>query len=266
VRIGIIGCGNIGQLIARGIKEIPKFCLAALADIDEQQALSLAESLPKPPAVVSNSQLIEEAELIVESACPELVPWLLEQACPRGKDLLIVSVGGMLNLPPATTSLLAESRSRIYLPSGALAGLDAVKAAAGDEIYSITLTTRKPPKGLIGAPYLSQAGIDLDNIQTPTTIFEGSAQEAVKAFPKNINVAAALSLAGIGPQRTNVRIIADPGAKTNSHEIEAVGKFGRLICRTENLPFPQNPKTSYLAALSALATLKKLASPIQVGT
>ncbi len=266
MRVGIIGCGNIGKLIARGIGEIPNFSLTALADIDEQQALSLAESLPLAPAVVSNSQLIEQSELIVESACPELVPWLLEQACLQGKDLLIVSVGGMLNLPPAISSLLAESRSRIYLPSGALAGLDAIKAAAGDEIYSITLTTRKPPQSLAGAPYLSQAGIDLDSIQTPTVIFEGSAKEAVKAFPKNINVAAALSLAGIGPERTSVRIIADPGAKTNSHEIEAVGKFGRLVCRSENLPFPQNPKTSYLAALSALATLKKLACPIQVGT
>ncbi len=266
MKIGIVGCGNIGQLIAHGIAEHPILALTALADIDQQRALSLAESLPTHPAVISTVQLVSEVDLIVEAASAAVVPSLLEQACPLGKDLLIVSVGGMLNLPPALSSLIMKSHSRIYLPSGALAGLDAIKAAAGDEIESVTLTTRKPPGGLTGAPYLVRAGIDMTSIKKATVIFEGTALEAVKAFPKNINVAAALSMAGIGAERTKVKIIADPETKTNSHEIEAIGKFGRMLSRTENLPFPKNPKTSYLAALSALATLKKLGGTIQVGT
>lgn len=266
LKVGIIGCGNIGKLIARGIVTEKHLTLTALSDIDNEQALLLAESLPKPPVVVSNNELVKMVDLIVESATPAIVPSLIEQACPLGKDLLIVSVGGMLNLSPTLSGILAESSSRVYLPSGALAGLDAIKAAVGDEVYSITLTTRKPPKGLSGAPYLTRFGIDITKITAAEVIFEGPALEAVKGFPKNVNVAAALSLAGIGPEKTIVRIIADPDTKTNSHEIEAVGKFGRMICRTENLPFPQNPKTSYLAALSALATLKKLGNSIQIGT
>lgn len=266
VNIGIIGCGNIGQFLAKAVENEPHLHLIALADIDQQRATKIANSLSFPPSVVSNDHLIEMSDLIVEAASPTVVPSIIEKACPKHKDLLIISVGGMLNLSPQVCQILSRTDSRIYFPSGALAGLDAIKAAVGDEVYSVTLTTRKPPKGLAGAPYFKIAGIDLDQIKTATTIFEGPANEAIAGFPKNVNVAAALSLAGIGEKRTIVRIIADPETKTNSHEIEAIGKFGKIVCRTENLPFPQNPKTSYLAALSALATLKKLGSSIQVGT
>ncbi|MBI5787763.1 MAG: aspartate dehydrogenase [Candidatus Schekmanbacteria bacterium] len=265
-RVGIIGCGSIGSLIARGLSDVPALTLAALADVDQAKASKLAQSLTAIPQILPSDQLISQVDLVVEAACPQVVPSILEQACRLNKDVLIISIGGMLDLSPHISTLMKESRSRIYLPSGALAGLDAVKAAAGDEIYSATLTTRKPPKGFTGAPYLIQAGIDVNSIYTPTVIFEGTASDAVKAFPQNINVAAALSLAGIGPQKTKVRIIADPSVTTNCHEVEVTGNFGKMIARTENLPFPQNPKTSYLAALSALATLKKIVSPLQIGT
>ena len=122
-----------------------------------------------------------------------------------------------------------------------------------------TLTTRKPPKGLSGAPYLVQQGIDVDNLTEPKVVFEGNALEAVKAFPANVNVAAALSLAGIGPVETRVRVIADPRATSNSHEVVAEGAFGRLQAMTENMPSPRNPKSSYLASLSACAELRNAA-------
>jgi aspartate dehydrogenase len=123
-------------------------------------------------------------------------------------------------------------------------------------LHSVTLTTRKPPKGLVGAPYLVEHGIELDNLTEPLVIFEGTALEAVKAFPQNVNVAGALSIAGIGPMETRVRVIADPHATCNSHEIVAEGAFGKLQTRTENLPSPRNAKSSYLASLSACAELR----------
>jgi aspartate dehydrogenase len=143
--------------------------------------------------------------------------------------------------------------------------LDGIKSAR-DEIERVMIRTIKPPKSLEGAPFFKKRHIELSKIRKPTIIYEGSAEEAARLFPSNINVAASLSLAGIGPRRTKVQIIADPNIKCNVHEITAEGRFGVLKTRAENVPSPDNPKTSYLAALSAIATLKKITEPIQVGT
>jgi aspartate dehydrogenase len=148
---------------------------------------------------------------------------------------------------------------QIRIPSGALCGLDGIRAAMEAGLHSVTLTTRKPPKGLCGAPYLVERGISLENLSEPMVIFEGTALEAVKAFPQNVNVAGALSIIGIGPSETRVRIIADPRATANSHEVIAEGAFGRLQTLTENLPSPRNAKSSYLASLSACAELRAAA-------
>jgi len=145
-------------------------------------------------------------------------------------------------------------------------GLDGVKAARLGAITEVTLTTRKPPAGLKGAPYIEEKGIDLDAIKDEELIFEGAAGEAIKAFPKNVNVSATLSLAGIGAEKTKVRIICSPKYVRNSHEIELKGEAGTFFIRAENVPSPDNPKTSYLAVLSALATLKGIASAVRVGT
>jgi aspartate dehydrogenase len=148
---------------------------------------------------------------------------------------------------------------QIWLPSGALCGLDGVRAAMEAGLHTVTLTTRKPPKGLEGAPWLVENNIDASALSEPLVVFEGSAREACKAFPKNVNVAAALSFAGIGPEETKVRIIADPKATSNSHEIFAEGAFGNLKTVTENMPSPRNAKSSYLASLSAVAELRRAA-------
>jgi aspartate dehydrogenase len=129
------------------------------------------------------------------------------------------------------------------------------------------LTSRKPPRGLKNAPYVIENRIDLDSITEERVLFEGTAEQAVSGFPKNINVSAVLSIAGVGPKNTTVKIIAAPGLAVNVHEIEVAGDFGKLITRTENVPFPENPKTSFLAALSAVATLKQLLDEaIKIGT
>jgi aspartate dehydrogenase len=176
-----------------------------------------------------------------------------------------MSVGGLVK-DKSIFSLAEEKGSRIYIPTGAISGLDCVKAAKVAGIDSAMIITRKPPKGLAGAPYILENNIDLEAIEKETIIFEGTAKEAVSAFPKNINVAAALSFAGIGIERTRVRIMASKEYKRNSHEIVIEGVFGKMTAKTENLPSPQNPKTSYLAVLSAVATLEGILGNIKVGT
>jgi len=164
-------------------------------------------------------------------------------------------------------SRIAKERGRkVYVPSGAIVGLDNIKAAAVRPIKEVTLTTRKPPQSFEGAPLIREKQIDLSSLEKPLLLFEGPAREAVKIFPKNVNVSASLSLAGIGPDRTKVRIIADPQAKSITHEIHVKGEFGEIRTQTFNKPFPANPKTSYIAALSAIATLRKICGSIIIGT
>lgn len=266
MRVGIVGCGVIGSELAQAIdKEIREAQLVALTDIDEKKSKELVNLLKEKPEILSLDELIKRSDLIIEAASKDLVPSLARKVIDQGRDIMIMSVGGLLGNEDLL-DLAKKKDCKIYLPSGALAGLDGVKSASVGRIDSITLTTRKPPEGLKGAPYIIRNKIDLDAIIKETVIFEGSANEAVEGFPKNINVSAALSLAGIGAEKTRVRIIADPNLKRNIHEVEVKGEFGRLVSRTENLPSPKNPKTSYLACLSAIATLKGIVSSIKIGT
>ncbi len=266
LKVGIIGCGAIGRALGQAINSrIPEIDLVALADIDKEKARKLAENLLSRPQALSSGELINRVDLVVECAASSASAAIVKDALARSKDILVMSVGGLLG-KENLLQLAREKNCRIYLPSGALTGLDGVKSAAVGRIDSVTLTTRKPPAGLSGAPYLAREGIDLSSLREEKVIFEGSAEEAVEGFPRNINVAATLSLAGIGVAKTRVRIIADPKISRNIHEIEVEGEFGRLISRTENLPSPSNPKTSLLAIFSAIATLKSLASPVRIGT
>jgi aspartate dehydrogenase len=160
---------------------------------------------------------------------------------------------------------LAEKHGcRILVPSGAIAGLDGVKGAREGAITAVTMETRKPPRGLAGAPYIEQHRIDLDAITTETLIFEGPAAEAVAAFPANVNVVAALSLAGIGPTRTRIKLYAVPGQARNQHRITVEGEFGTLRIEVENVP-SENPRTGRLSYLSAIAMLREMGAAVQVG-
>ncbi len=265
-KIGVVGCGTIGTQICKAIDEGKiAATLLAVSEIDTSKASNLMDQLISPCQILPLPELVSTVDIVVESAGSKVVPPLIELILKFEKQALIMSVGGLLEI----TSLFERfqnSASRLYIPSGAIAGLDAVNAAHLVEIQSVTLTTRKPPKGLKGAPFCIEKGIDLENLSQETVIFEGSARQAAKAFPKNINVAAALSLAGIGADKTKVRIIADPTTKTNSHEIEVQGLSGRIVTKTENVPSTFNPKTSFLAALSGIATLQKMVNPVKVGT
>jgi aspartate dehydrogenase len=176
-----------------------------------------------------------------------------------------MSVGGLLG----NERLLKKAAARgikVYLPSGALCGIDGLKSASVGKIDSVTLVTRKPPRGLEGAPYLKERGVDLKSISEETVLFDGSAEEAVRGFPQNVNVSAVLSLAGIGAKRTRVRIVASPGSSRNIHEVEITGEAGRITARTENVPSAANPRTSALAVFSAIATLEGITGGVKIGT
>jgi len=267
LRVGIIGCGFIGTELAklskRELSDITE--LSALYDVRREKAVTLGSFLKCEHAVVKSAdEVFKKSDLIIECASPAAVKPLLERAIKGSKSILIMSVGGLIR----GRGLLSKAREKgvnVYLPSGAIAGIDGLKAAKLSAIRKVTLTTRKPPRGLEGAPYLKKKDINLRAIKKETVIFEGNASEAVKAFPKNVNVASVLSIAGLGAKKTKVRIATSPKYRRNTHEIEIEGGFGRISIKAENVP-SENPRTSKLAALSAMATLWGIADSVKIGT
>ncbi len=264
--IGIVGAGSMGSVIAHAIDraEIPA-SLVGVTDLDSQRAEKLAGTLEGKPPVLSVDDLADASDLVVETAGPAALEGIVQAVIHRGKDLVVLSIGGLIDRDD-WIRLAAEKGSTIYCPSGAIAGLDAVKAAGSGTIREARITTRKPPSALVGAPYLDANGIVLDELEEATIVFEGTARDACRGFPANVNVSAALSLAGIGVDRTRVTIVADPAVERNIHEVVVVGDFGRFRTVMENAPSPDNPRTSRIAALSAIALLKNLSATLRLGT
>jgi aspartate dehydrogenase len=260
MKVGLIGCGNIGADLCIALqKGTISAEITALTDIDESRAKLLLRTFQLNAAVCGLDQNASRVDFLVECAVADVVKDVLDASMRHRRDCLIMSVGGLMAHP----DLLERARKKniqVHIPSGAVCGLDGIRAAMEAGLHSVTLTTRKPPRGLAGAPYLVENNISLDDLNEPMVIFEGTAIEAIKAFPQNVNVAGALSLMGIGPVETRVRLIADPRATANIHEIVAEGAFGRLQTVTENLPSPRNAKSSYLASLSACAELRAAAA------
>lgn len=267
LRIGIIGCGSIGTEIAKAIENgTISATLEAVAETDRAKAEAISEVGGGGVNILNVPELVSAVDFVVEAASPGAFPEIMKDVIKGKKPVLIMSVGGLLRFGDILETLVKEN-IKVYLPSGAIAGLDAILAGGIAGIESIEITTRKPPKGLKGAPYLEKNGINLEGLTEEKVIFSGNVYEAIEGFPANINVSAVLSLAGIGPEKTRVTIVADPATKTNTHEIKASGKFGKILTRTENIPSPSNPKTSYLASLSAISLLKKITSEgIKVGS
>jgi aspartate dehydrogenase len=260
MKVGLVGCGNIGADLCIALQKgsIPAE-IVALTDADEERARLLQRTFQLKAEICSLDETVQRADFVVECAVAAAVKDVLKAVMKHDRDCLIMSVGGLM----MERDLYDQARKQgiqVRIPSGALCGLDGIRAAMEAGLHSVTLTTRKPPKGLGGAPYLTENNIDLDNLKEAKVVFEGTALEACKAFPANVNVAGALSLTGIGPEQTRVRIIADPKATENSHEIMAEGAFGRLQTMTTNLPSPRNVKSSYLASLSAVAELRAAAT------
>ena len=268
MRIALIGCGAISTTIAQAIKNkeldiVLKYVFARRADIAKEFANRFGAVYLEFDEILD-----KDLDLIVEAASQEAVRTLIPRSLKAKKNVMIMSNGALVDesLLQEIKDLARKNNLKVYLPSGAIAGLDGVKAARIGRIERVTLKTRKPPKSLKGAPFFDKSPVDLEAIESSTIIFEGSADEAARLFPANLNIAATLGMAGIGPRGTNVQIVVDPDVEFNIHEITVEGSFGIVVAKTQNAPSFNNPRTSDLAALSAVATLKRIAEPIEVGT
>ena len=265
--IGIAGCGTIGRRVASELDAggVPGAALGGITSRSLDRAERFASTLACRPPVVELERLVEIVDLVIEAAPASAMESIATATLSAGKDLMALSGGALLQRDDLF-SLAEKNGATIYVPSGAIAGLDGVAGASVGRIDSITMTTRKPPDGLKGAPGIEVSGVDLDAVSEPTVVYEGPVLEACRLFPANVNVSAALSMAGMGPHKTRIRIYADPTVDKNTHEITVEGEFGRLSILIENTPSETNPRTGKLSALSALATLRKITSHLQVGT
>ncbi len=264
LRVGLAGLGAVGKVVAeRLIDGVPGLALAALGVRDEGRARAALPRFDGP--VVSLEELAALSDVVVEGLPPPAFLSVAVPALEQGRIFVPLSVGQLLEHWDLVG--LAEARgARIVVPTGALLGLDAVRAAAEGEIRSVAMVTRKPPAGLAGAPWIVSQGFDLDGLAEPLKVFEGSVREGAKGFPANLNVAAALSLAGIGPDRTTLQVWADPGVTRNTHTITVDADSARFTMTIENVPTVENPRTGRITALSTVAALRGLTAPLRIGS
>jgi aspartate dehydrogenase len=259
ISIGIVGCGTIGSAIARAIQEGRiRANLAGFTSRTPSRAEALARSLTCTPPVLGLQELIGVSDLVAEAASVAAVAEIVPACLEARKDVFVISAAGLLEHQGWYRQAEAQG-TRILVPSGAIAGLDGVRAATVGRVDSVLLITRRPPEALSGAPYVVERGIELEGLTQATVIFEGSAREACRGFPKHVNVPAALSLAGVGLDRTSVQVLAVPGCRFNQHQIEVQGEFGRLRVEIENTPSSMNPRTGLLSVFSSIETLAEYA-------
>jgi aspartate dehydrogenase len=272
LRVAIGGFGAIGKIVARALDRGPEgggiegLALAAVSARDTARAEAAIEHFATPVPVLPLDRLWEDSDIVVECAPAAHLRDLAEPALARGRTLVTLSCGALLDNFDLV-ELARRQGGRILVPTGALIGLDAVQAAAVlGGISSVQMITRKPPAGLDGAPYLVEHQIRVTGLSAAKLVFTGSAREAARGFPANVNVAAALALAGIGPDRTTIEIWADPGVTRNTHRIVVEAEAARFSMQIENVPSLENPKTGRLTPLSVIALLTKLTAPLAIGT
>lgn len=260
MRITIVGCGSIGTELAMAADEMEEVKRIYLIDIERELAEKLAEKLNKAIVVNSVEEELYHCDLVIEAASQDAATDVVYRTVSRGVDIMLMSVGALVDdeFRESVFEKARQTDSRVFIPSGALAGTDGLRAASLDELDEVELITKKGPRSLSGVKYVEENGIDVNSLTEPTVIFTGTAREAVRHFPRNINVAATVSLLGVGFDATKVTILVDPKADSNSHELVIRGKFGQMNCHTYNVPSPDNPRTSYLASLSAISALKRI--------
>jgi aspartate dehydrogenase len=264
-RVAVVGLGPIGRKVVEALdKGIDGLVLAAVSVQDPAKHRDFLAGLSKPPAILPIDGLADIADLVIECAPAKLVRSIVAPFVSRGKTAVVLSAGALLENEDLI-ALAKQNGGQIVVPTGALIGLDAMTAAAEGNILSVRMVTRKPVNGLVGAPYLVANKIDIEGITEPLRVFEGTAREAAKGFPANLNVAVALSLAGLGPDRTRLEIWADPALTRNVHRMEVDSDSARFSMSIENIP-SENPKTGRITALSVIAYLRKQRSALRVGT
>ena len=263
--IGVVGCGAIGRAILRAADDgLLDVDVAGVASRTESTARDFLATMRRPAPYLAVDDLVEEADLVVEAAGGPTVPGIVGAAFDAGKGAMVISIGALL-AHPELIDVARERGRRLLMPSGAIIGLDGIKSASVGRIDRVVMESRKPPEALDGAPHVVEHGIDLWAMEREEVVFEGSAREACVGFPANLNVSAAVSFAGIGPDRTTVKMVATPGLRRNCHDIEVEGEFGLMRLHLENIP-GENPKTGRLTAMSIIRTLQQETDPVRIGT
>lgn len=267
LKLAVAGLGAIGLAVARKVDAggIPGIALAAVSARDRAKAERNIAGFKAAVPIVPLAALTDHGDIVLESVPARHFLEVARPAVARGRILMPLSVGQLL----ANMDLVEEAKrtgARILVPTGALLGLDAVRAVAEGVVHSVQIITRKPPAGLAGAPLIVERNIRLDGLTAPLKVFAGNAREAIRGFPANVNVAVALSLAGIGPERTEVEVWADPGVTRNTHTIKVRSESSDLTMTIENIPSAENPATGRVTALSAIAALRRLTAPLVIGT
>jgi len=267
MKVGIAGTGAIGLKVAKVLEEggIPDCILGGVAARTPERAIGVAKVFSTPVAFLSFDELAAECDLVIEALPPVLFDDLARPVLENGKTLVVLSASQLLGRHDLI-ALAGVAGGRILVPSGAMLGLDAVKAASLGVIESITIETRKPVAGLLHAPYLQKAGLDLRELTEATCILAGSVTEIAKEFPANVNVAATLSLAGIGPDRMRMEIWADPTLVRNMHTVRVTSDSSDFTMQIQNRPSAENAATGRITPQSVIALLKDLTSVLRVGT
>lgn len=266
LRVALAGLGSVGQSIAKVLAAggVPGIELTAVSAKNHLKARAFLDQYAPQVQVVTLAELAAHADLVIECAPANLLPEIVIPVLNAGKQIMVLSVGGLLK-HPELIDLARQQGPVMHIPTGALIGLDAMLAAAEGTIHSVRMVTRKPPEGLIGAPHLLEHNIQVEGLTTPLKVFEGNALAAAKGFPANLNVVVALALAGIGPQKTMLEVWADPTIKRNVHSIEVDSDSARFSMTMENVP-SENPKTSKIVGQSVIALLRKMRSGFRIGT
>lgn len=264
LRVAIAGYGAIGAKLADALdKGVPGCELVAIASRDPAKVAAQTAHLRRKVTITDIDSLEPLADIVVECAPAKLLPQIVSPFLRAGKKAIVLSIGALLS-HDELAELARQHGGKIIAPSGALLGLDAVSAAAEGTIHSVKMLTRKPPRGLLGAPYLVENKIDIEHITEPMRVFSGTARAAAIGFPANLNVVAALSLAGIGADRTTIEVWADPGIQRNTHHIEVDADSASFSMTIANIP-SENPKTGRITALSVISCLRRLGAPMVVG-
>ena len=271
MRIGIIGGGVIARLFLEHIRsgdmgEAEVVALQGRSDRSRGKALAAAFQVPYVTRL--DALMDKRPAMVIEAASHDAVREHAEPLLERGIAVMLLSGGALCDdaLRARLETAAAKHKSLLYVPSGGIGGLDALKAVCVAGADSVEIAVTKPPAAWKGIPYVEKLGVDLDRLSGPLTLFDGTAREGVPHFPANVNIAAALSMAGIGFDRTRLKVVADPALTLNTHTINIAGKTGRISLKFESVAFPENPKTSLLACYSALAAFRQFNSPVRYGT
>lgn len=267
LKVGIAGLGAIGMKVARALDggTFERLSLAAVSARDIDRATQRVSDFRRPPRVVDICNLPNHSDIVLECAPAAVFEELARATIVAGRIFMPLSVGALLDRMDLVDQAKATG-ARIVVPTGALIGLDTVRAMAVGQIFEVRLETRKPPAGLAGAPYLVENRIDIDGLTEALCVFSGTAREAARAFPANVNVAAALALAGLGPDRTTIEVWADPAMTRNQQTVTISSDSGEATMTIRNIPSDENPRTGRITANSAIAALLRFEATLVSGT